>query len=167
MAITLVATAGAKTANTYVDLADAETILEGKFGITKWDAATDANKNRALATATQQIDRQRLAGVKYYSYAETHDSYQALHFPIKGNVYNSSLFIPKAVERACAFQAEYLIRRGAAAEATSAMIDAGVKSYSGGRTSEVLDALQASELCTAARSELGGLIKRTITLQRG
>ena len=64
MPITLVATAGSASANTYVTLADANTYFEGHAFAATWDAETDANKNIALAHATRILDRIAWAGIK-------------------------------------------------------------------------------------------------------
>ena len=56
MALILDATVGGASANTYITLAAAETYFESRLDITAWDAATDDDKNRALATATRLLD---------------------------------------------------------------------------------------------------------------
>ena len=60
MAITLDATVGGANANTYITLDDANAIIEG-FVLSDdnaaWDGSTTDNKNRALFTAAQRIDR--------------------------------------------------------------------------------------------------------------
>ncbi len=113
MALTLVATAGATTANTYVTLTDAETlILEYLPQITTgWSAATDASKNIALVQATKDIDSLRLSGSKYHTDEdEGGDDYQPLHYPITDNITgDSDLYIPAKVERATVLQACFLL----------------------------------------------------------
>ena len=50
MAITIVATAGSATANSYLTLTDANAIIEGLVeddDVTAWSSATDDQKNRA------------------------------------------------------------------------------------------------------------------------
>ncbi len=57
MAITIVATAGGASSNSYLTLADAQLIVEGfvqDADITAWATATTDQKNRALFTATQK-----------------------------------------------------------------------------------------------------------------
>jgi hypothetical protein len=56
MALTIVATAKATNANSYVTLAEAESFLEGRLAVTDWDADTDDNKNRALRMSTDVLD---------------------------------------------------------------------------------------------------------------
>lgn len=60
--------------NTYISLADAETYVSNRLGATTWDAATDANKEKALIMATKAVDRLNLYGVKK-------TTSQALQFP--------------------------------------------------------------------------------------
>lgn len=56
MAITIVATAGAADANSFVTLAEANTQIEGRLNASTWETdATDDQKNRALAEATRYL----------------------------------------------------------------------------------------------------------------
>ena len=80
MAITITATVGSASANSYLTLSDANAIIEGLVlddDVTAWDNSTTDNKNRALFTATQRIDRERLLGARV---ADT----QALQWPRSG-----------------------------------------------------------------------------------
>ena len=80
MAITLDATVGGASANTYITLDDANAIIEG-FVLSDdnaaWDNSTTDNKNRALFTAAQRIDREKFLGARV---ADT----QALEWPRSG-----------------------------------------------------------------------------------
>ena len=67
MAITIVATAGSATANSYLTLTDANAIIEGLVeddDVTAWSSSTDDQKNRALYTSTIRIDRERFLGAR-------------------------------------------------------------------------------------------------------
>ena len=67
MAITIVATAGAANANSYLTLAAANDLVDGLVeddDVVAWATATDDQKNRALYTATQRIDRERFLGAR-------------------------------------------------------------------------------------------------------
>lgn len=67
MAITIDATAGGASANSYITLSDANGIVEGLVqddDVTAWASATDDQKNRALYTATQRLDRERFLGAR-------------------------------------------------------------------------------------------------------
>ena len=80
MAITIVATVGSATANSYLTLAAANSLIEGLVlgtDATAWDSSTDDNKNRALVSATKRIDRERFLGAKAAST-------QALQWPRQG-----------------------------------------------------------------------------------
>ena len=62
MAISINATVGNASANSYVTLSEANAIVEGLIlddDVSAWDGSNDDNKNRALFTATQRIDRER------------------------------------------------------------------------------------------------------------
>jgi hypothetical protein len=67
MAITIDATVGGANANSYLTLAAAELIIEGFVqddDVTAWASATTDQKNRALVSATQRIDRERFLGAR-------------------------------------------------------------------------------------------------------
>jgi hypothetical protein len=67
MAISLDATVGGVNANSYLTLAAAELIIEGFVqddDVTAWATATTDQKNRALFTATQRLDRERFLGAR-------------------------------------------------------------------------------------------------------
>ena len=69
MAITIVATAGAATANSYISLTEANELIEGLVAdddVIAWEAGTtsDDYRNRALYTAAQRIDRERFLGAR-------------------------------------------------------------------------------------------------------
>ena len=67
MAIAIVATAGSATANSYITLSDAQDIVDGLVeddDVVAWGSATTDQKNRALYTAAQRIDRERFLGAR-------------------------------------------------------------------------------------------------------
>ena len=67
MAITITATAGSASANSYLTLDDPNAIIEGLVlddDVAAWDGSTTDNKNRALYTATVRIDRERFLGAR-------------------------------------------------------------------------------------------------------
>ncbi len=58
---------GGANANSYLTLAAAELIVEGFVqddDVTAWASATNDQKNRALYTATQRLDRERFLGAR-------------------------------------------------------------------------------------------------------
>ena len=67
MAITIDATVGGANANSYLTLAAAQAIIDGWVeddDVTAWASATTDQKNRALFTATQRLDRERFLGAR-------------------------------------------------------------------------------------------------------
>ena len=67
MAVTINASVGAENANSYLTLADAQAIIDGfveDADVTAWASATTDQKNRALFTATQRLDRERFLGAR-------------------------------------------------------------------------------------------------------
>jgi len=67
MAISIDASVGGAAANSYLTLAAAELIVEGFVqddDVTAWASATNDQKNRALYTATQRLDRERFLGAR-------------------------------------------------------------------------------------------------------
>jgi hypothetical protein len=67
MAVVIVATVGSASANSYLTLADAQTIIDGLVedaDVTAWASATTDQKNRALYPATQRLDRERYLGAR-------------------------------------------------------------------------------------------------------
>ena len=67
MAVTIDATAGGASANSYLTLAEAnayvDAMVEGA-DVSAWASATDDQKNRALTYATQRLDRERFLGAR-------------------------------------------------------------------------------------------------------
>ena len=80
MPVAIDATAGGANANSYLTLAAAQAIVDGFVqddDVTAWASATTDQKNRALFTATQRLDRERFLG------ARSTDT-QALQWPRTG-----------------------------------------------------------------------------------
>lgn len=80
MPVAIDATAGGANANSYLTLADAQSMIDGMVqnaDVTAWGNATTDAKNRALVSATQRLDRERFLG------ARTDDT-QALQWPRSG-----------------------------------------------------------------------------------
>ena len=80
MAISINATVGNASANSYVTLSEANAIVEGLIlddDVSAWDGSNDDNKNRALYTSTIRIDRERFIGARV-------TNTQALQWPRQG-----------------------------------------------------------------------------------
>ena len=124
MAITIVATAGSATANSYLTLADANTIIEGLIAdddVAAWDGSSNDNKNRALFTATIRIDRERFLGARATDTQalqwprtgvrkpDTYINTYAVGFPFRITTdYFTDTEIPDQVKKAQAILAVYL-----------------------------------------------------------
>lgn len=59
---TLVATAGATNANSYISVAGADGIADSMVGTLAWSSATEANKIKALITATNGLETLKWTG---------------------------------------------------------------------------------------------------------
>ena len=80
MAISIVATVGSASANSYVTLTEAQAFIDGQVesdDVVAWGNSTDDQKNRALFSSTQRIDREKFLGARV---ADT----QALQWPRSG-----------------------------------------------------------------------------------
>ena len=64
MAVTLVATVGGATSNSYLTLAAAEALAEYQLEMGGWGTATNANKEKALIAATGYLDELAWIGSK-------------------------------------------------------------------------------------------------------
>ena len=124
MAVTIDATAGDASANSYITLSDAQAIVDGMVedaDVTAWASATDDQKNRALYTATQRLDRERFIGAKATNTQalqwprtgvrrpDTYINSYATGFPFRiSEDYFSETEIPDQVKRAQVVLAVYL-----------------------------------------------------------
>ena len=80
MAISIDATVGGASANSYITLADANSIVEGLVAdddVAAWEGSSNDNKNRALYTAAVRVDRERFLGARV-------TNTQALQWPRQG-----------------------------------------------------------------------------------
>lgn len=67
MAVSIDATAGGASANSYITLTEANTFVEAMISstdVSKWTTGTDDTRNRALAAAAQRLDRERFLGAR-------------------------------------------------------------------------------------------------------
>lgn len=124
MAITLDATVGGASANTYLTLSDANDIVDGLVedaDVTAWASSTDDQKNRALATAAQRLDRERYLGARVTDTQalqwprtgvrkpDTYINTYAVGFPFRITTdYYTDTEIPDQVKRAQTILAVYL-----------------------------------------------------------
>lgn len=124
MAISIDATAGGASANSYLTLSDANAIIDGLVqddDVTAWASATDDQKNRALYTAAQRIDRERFLGARATDTQslqwprtgvrkpDTYINTYAVGFPFRITTdYFTDTEIPDQVKKAQAVLAVYL-----------------------------------------------------------
>ena len=124
MAITLDATIGGANANTYLTLSDANAIIDGLVedaDVIAWASATDDQKNRALYTAAQRLDRERYLGARVTDTQamqwprtgvrkpDTYINTYAVGFPFRITTdYFTDTEIPDQVKKAQAILAVYL-----------------------------------------------------------
>ncbi|MGH7177321.1 MAG: DnaT-like ssDNA-binding protein [Tepidisphaeraceae bacterium] len=113
----LVATVGAKTANSYASVAEAGAYFADHPLTATWTAKTTAQKEQLLIQATRDIDTETLSGFKYNDTIDTDGlPIQALHFPRADDVSSTGvLYIPIAVKKACYEQTIELARTGTTA----------------------------------------------------
>jgi len=171
MAITLVATPGASTANTYATVAEADTFLEYSTDWASWDALSDDDKGRYLVNATKDIEAQPLAGEKADTGTTSGLPNQALHFP-RAIDNDGTAYIPIAVKLATIEQALFLFQRGStSATARQRLQEDGVTAASFGDVSETYGGKGSGgvRLSSAAKAFLldAGLLDITGILYRG
>ena len=100
------ATVGGSSANSYVSRESADTYFEDRLYVTAWDAAVDADKDKALIMATARLEQESYAG---YRTTTT----QSLKFPRSGlyvdGVELSSSTIPaKIIAATCEYALEFV-----------------------------------------------------------
>ena len=124
MAITIVATVGSASANSYITLSDAQDIIDGLVesdDVAAWASATTDQKNRALYTAAQRVDRERFLGARAddtqamqwprdgVRKPDTYINTYAVGFPFRISTdYYTSTEIPDQIQRAQIVLAVYL-----------------------------------------------------------
>ena len=67
MAVSIDATAGGASANSYITLAEADTFVEAMVlgtDANKWSSGNTDSRNRALTAAAQRLDRERFLGAR-------------------------------------------------------------------------------------------------------
>ena len=124
MAISIDATVGGASANSYITLADANSIVEGLVAdddVAAWDGSSNDNKNRALYTAAVRVDRERFLGARVTNTQalqwprqgvrkpDTYINTYSIGFPFRISTdYFSETEIPEQVKKAQVILAVYL-----------------------------------------------------------
>ena len=106
MTVTVTATAGSASANSYLTVAGGDTLANLALGTLSWATATNDDKGRALITATRHLEELEWAGYRA-------STAQALAWPRSGitldGVSISSTTIPEQLEQATFDLAEALL----------------------------------------------------------
>lgn len=106
MTVTVTATAGSASANSYLSVAGGDTLANLALGTLSWSSASNDDKGRALITATRHLDELEWAGYRA-------STAQALSWPRSGitldGVSISSSTIPEQLEQATFDLAEALL----------------------------------------------------------
>lgn len=155
MALTVTATAGASTANSYATVAAADTYFEAHPDWEDWDRFTTSKKGRLLIQATRQIDLEAIDGDKYDTSTTSGAPDQALRFPRAVDYLDATLIIPVPVKHATYEQALHLGKAGTDRTRRN-LQNAGVKSVKIGDVMETYEGGggASSQLCDVARELL-------------
>lgn len=152
--MTLVATPGGATSNSYVTRTEADAYFGGRFGTSAWDVLSDADQDKALMQATRHIDRHLFHGTKS-------TTLQALQFP--RDVQEEALSqVPRAVQEACCEEALWICRniaQGGRSVRQERQAE-GVESWRVGQASESFGRAGAASLCPEAMRCLAQWIRR-------
>lgn len=120
------ATVAGESANSYLTVADADSLNAERLGpqASTWAAAVNADKEKALIQATVDIDARVNVGVAY-------DDDQALRFPRAVDVDEANVaFIPTRIARATYEQAAYLLANSRLLDEAAARRARGMFSFS-------------------------------------
>ncbi|MGB0878685.1 MAG: DnaT-like ssDNA-binding protein [Mycobacterium sp.] len=116
MAVTVVATVGSATANSYDEVANITTYIEGRLNSSAWDSASGDTQNRAAVEATRTLELMPWRGTRV-------DATQALAWPreyvpirdpstASASSYYSSTAIPTDIKEALAELALEFVKAG-------------------------------------------------------
>lgn len=164
MAVTVTATVGGSSSNSYLTVAAADTIFNNRLAVTAWTDATTDDKGRALIMATSDIDALKLRGYKL-------TTSQALQFP-RNCQDEATDTIPVAIQRATCEQALAILQNStnggrteaqtkSAAGITSHRLGDFSESFGGGGGSGTTGAGPVSGIHMEALKHLRGWICRT------
>jgi len=151
--------------DSYITLAEAESILLNFFDTENWDSATDPNKETALKQATRNIDAQRLRFAKYLS-SQTLEFPRSTAFECNGEslgVVTDAVKIAQALEALSIFD-ERASSSTAKADMEKGIVSRGTKSASVSYDAEVMKSVRAAAsrpLSDKAKSYLRIWIKNT------
>lgn len=85
MPVTLVATVGGATSNSYAEVSEADAYFDGRQNVSAWTRASEDQKKRALILATARIDQEEFVGTLVSPLTGTSaGTTQALRWPRQG-----------------------------------------------------------------------------------
>lgn len=158
MPVSLVATVGSSSANSYVSVADADEYFENLLSFDSWDGLSDDTKGRALISATAALEQ-----LSFWGLAVT--TTQALKFPRVYLGASDGTTIPTPVKAACCEHALALALASAAGQTGESerqqMRAEGVLSWSMGNRSESLAPLSSGS-AEASMAQFSGPVQRLI-----
>lgn len=120
--MSLISTAGASNANSYISLSDANTYFATRESSDEWifmgstgTLSATTRKENLLKQAVREIDRTfRYFGTKYNQGERGASDYQSLEFPRSNDLdANNNLIIPYDIQYGQCEQALYITQRGA------------------------------------------------------
>ena len=114
--MTLIATLGGSTSNSYISVAEADLILNAGFKATAWAALSDSEKEISLQQSTRQLEYLLYQGVRCDPSTDDELLPQALQWPrseasCRGVTANCAA-IPLPIKQACAYLALDLFNAG-------------------------------------------------------
>lgn len=160
MAVTLVATPGSSSANSYITLADAQSYIDDErleAAPSEWTDASTGTKSKALISATRVIQSIPFPGRSYYWGPRVNGQVrQALFFPRTVDGELGALAIPRPVKWATVELALYLIAQPAEDVQRRNLQHQGVTDMSLGKLRERyrLGPRHLIDLCPAAKEML-------------
>ena len=102
-------TLGGSTANSYISLAEADSVFDFSMQETAWDAFSDAEKQAALVQATFWLETVKFSGTRCSPSSDDDTLPQSLQWPRSDascdGVAAACTFIPKEIKQATAFLA--------------------------------------------------------------
>lgn len=150
--MTVVATSGAATANSYATVVEADTYFVAHPEYQTWDKLSTSDKGRWLIFATTLIDLEPIDGDKATTTLTSGVPDQALRFPRAGEDY-----IPVAVKQACYEQAVSMSQTGTTSTRTELQSQGVTKITIGAVTEEYGESTGSdTEISSRARAILEG-----------
>ncbi|MFB3882882.1 MAG: DnaT-like ssDNA-binding protein [Armatimonadota bacterium] len=168
--MTVVATIAGTASNSYLSLEEAGAYFAARLHADAWDAASDADREKAMLTACRRIEAHRLqVHRRPYGFAydlpnaldrladplAPADPDQALSFPRQRDLDRTGSFaIPEPVKQAQCEEALALLAQGAEQERRRFLQAAGVKSFAVDGLSETYESGAAAQMLFSAEARM-------------